>query len=73
MRLQRIAVLMGGWGEEREISLKSGRYGPYVTDGETNASLRDHDDPDQITLGRAAELLAERRAAPRRPRRTRRR
>jgi len=57
----------------KEISLRSGRYGPYVTDGETNASLRDGDDPEQVTLGRAAELLAERRAAPKRPGRKRRR
>jgi DNA topoisomerase-1 len=56
----------------REISLKSGRYGPYVTDGETNASLRDGDEPDAVTLERAAELLAERRAAPQRTRRKRR-
>jgi DNA topoisomerase I len=56
----------------REISLRSGRYGPYVTDGETNASLRDGDEPDAVTLERAAELLAERRAAPKRPRRKRR-
>jgi DNA topoisomerase-1 len=57
----------------KEISLRSGRYGPYVTDGETNASLRDGDDPEQVTLGRAAERLAERRAAPPRPGRKRRR
>ena len=56
----------------REISLRSGRYGPYVTDGETNASLRDGDEPDALTLERAAELLAERRAAPKRTRRKRR-
>ena len=46
-----------------EILLKSGRFGPYVTDGETNASLRRADDPETITLDRAVELLAERRAA----------
>jgi DNA topoisomerase-1 len=51
-----------------EITLKSGRYGPYVTDGETNASLRDGDDPDTLTSERAAELLAARRAAPKRSR-----
>ena len=43
--------------------LKEGRWGPYVTDGETNASLRKGDDVESITLQRAAELLAERRAA----------
>jgi DNA topoisomerase-1 len=45
------------------ITLKDGRFGPYVTDGETNASLRRADDPETITLERAVELLAERRAA----------
>jgi DNA topoisomerase I len=46
----------------KEIVLKEGRFGPYVTDGETNASLRKGDDPETITLDRAVELLAERRA-----------
>ncbi len=46
----------------REILLKEGRFGPYVTDGETNASLRKGDDPETVTLDRAVELLAERRA-----------
>ncbi len=45
------------------VVVRSGRYGPYVTDGTTNASLRRGDDPESITLERAAELLAERRAA----------
>ncbi|HZU74346.1 MAG TPA: type I DNA topoisomerase [Acidimicrobiales bacterium] len=47
--------------------LREGRFGPYVTDGETNASLRRGDEPDSITPERAAELLAERRAAGPRP------
>jgi DNA topoisomerase I len=46
----------------RAIVLRDGRFGPYVTDGETNASLRRGDTPDGVTLERAAELLAERRA-----------
>jgi DNA topoisomerase-1 len=45
------------------ILLKEGRFGPYVTDGETNASLRRGDDVESITPERAAELLADRRAA----------
>ena len=45
------------------IALRSGRFGPYVTDGTTNASLRTGDDPDTLTPERAAELLADRRAA----------
>ena len=44
--------------------IKDGRFGPYVTDGETNASLRKGDDVASITVQRAAELLADRRAAP---------
>ena len=42
--------------------IKDGRFGPYVTDGETNASLRKGDDVVSITDERAAELLADRRA-----------
>jgi DNA topoisomerase-1 len=44
------------------ITVREGRFGPYVTDGETNASLRKGDDIESITLDRAAELLADRRA-----------
>jgi DNA topoisomerase-1 len=46
----------------KPIVVRSGRFGPYVTDGETNASLRRGDDPETVTLERATELLAERRA-----------
>ncbi|MBV8256328.1 MAG: type I DNA topoisomerase [Actinobacteria bacterium] len=46
----------------KPIVLKEGRFGPYVTDGETNASLRRGDDSEALTLDRAIELLAERRA-----------
>ena len=48
--------------------IKDGRFGPYVTDGETNASLRKGDDVATITVARAAELLAERRASAPAPR-----
>jgi DNA topoisomerase-1 len=47
---------------EKKIVFRSGRFGPYVTDGETNASLRKGDDPENVTLDRAVELLSERRA-----------
>ncbi|MGL4174357.1 MAG: type I DNA topoisomerase [Actinomycetota bacterium] len=47
---------------ERPIIVKDGRFGPYVTDGETNATLRSGDDPEAITPERAAELLADKRA-----------
>jgi DNA topoisomerase-1 len=46
----------------KPILLKDGRFGPYVTDGTTNASLRRSDTVEGITLERAAELLAEKRA-----------
>jgi len=49
-------------GTGRQILLKDGRFGPYVTDGETNASLRRGDTVEAVTVERAAELLAERRA-----------
>jgi DNA topoisomerase-1 len=47
----------------RPLVIKDGRFGPYVTDGETNASLRKGDMVETLTLERATELLAERRAA----------
>jgi DNA topoisomerase-1 len=47
----------------RPVVVRSGRFGPYVTDGTTNASLRKGDEPETITIERAAELLADRRAA----------
>ncbi len=46
----------------KPMVVKDGRFGPYVTDGETNASLRKGDDVLSITDERAAELLADRRA-----------
>jgi DNA topoisomerase-1 len=53
----------------KPIVLKEGRFGPYVTDGETNASLRKGDTVEDITPQRAIELLAERRAAAPAPKR----
>ena len=44
------------------VVVKSGRFGEYVTDGEYNATLRKDDSVEDLTLERAAELLAERRA-----------
>ncbi|RPA57508.1 type I DNA topoisomerase [Gordonia oryzae] len=54
-------------GKNDEVSgqpmvIKDGRFGPYVTDGETNASLRKGDEVASITPERAMELLADRRA-----------
>ena len=44
------------------VVVKAGRFGEYVTDGEYNATLRKDDSIEELTLERAAELLAERRA-----------
>jgi DNA topoisomerase-1 len=43
------------------IVVRDGRFGPYVTDGVTNASLRTADDPATVTVERASDLLSERR------------
>jgi DNA topoisomerase-1 len=57
---------------EKPIVVKTGRFGPYVTDGETNASLKAGDEVESLTFERAVELLADRRArGPGRPRRRR--
>ena len=45
------------------ITARTGKFGPYVTDGTTNATLRLGDAPETISLDRASELLAERRNA----------
>ncbi|GAB2970759.1 type I DNA topoisomerase [Actinotalea caeni] len=47
----------------RPVVVKDGRFGPYVTDGETNATLRKSDPLETLTKERAYELLAEKRAA----------
>lgn len=46
----------------RPVVVKDGRFGPYVTDGETNATLRSGDSVEEITPERGYELLAEKRA-----------
>ena len=56
----------------KPVTVKDGRFGPYVTDGETNATLRRGDSVDDITPERAYELLAEKRAKPPAPKRGRR-
>lgn len=52
---------------KRNVVVRNGKFGLYVSDGEVNATLRLGDAPETITLDRACELLAERRnAEPRR-------
>ena len=46
----------------KPMVVKDGRFGPYVTDGEYNATLRKGDEIEELTTERAAELLAEKRA-----------
>ena len=48
---------------KRNVVVRTGRFGLYVTDGEINATLRLGDTPETISLDRACELLAERRNA----------
>jgi DNA topoisomerase-1 len=47
---------------ERPMVIKDGRFGPYVTDGEVNASLRRGQTPEELTVEQASEMLAEKRA-----------
>ena len=51
---------------KKEILVKNGRYGPYVTDGKTNASVPKKKDPQTITLEEAIEMLEKKRKAPKR-------
>ncbi len=46
----------------RGVVIRDGRFGPYVTDGEVNATLRRGDEVESLTLDRAVELLADKRA-----------
>ncbi len=57
----------------KPVVVKDGRFGPYVTDGEFNATLRKSDSVEDVTLERAAELLAEKRAKGPAPKKTTRR
>jgi DNA topoisomerase-1 len=47
---------------EKALLVKDGRFGPYVTDGETNASLRRGQSIEALTVEQASEMLAEKRA-----------
>jgi DNA topoisomerase-1 len=70
-----IATLGPDPATQRPIVVKEGKYGPYVTDGETNVTVPRGEDPKALSLERGASLLAQKRAAgpaPKRPRRGRR-
>ncbi|MCL1923286.1 MAG: type I DNA topoisomerase [Propionibacteriaceae bacterium] len=56
----------------KPVVIKDGRFGPYVTDGQTNATLRRSDTVEEMTQERAYELLAEKRAKPPTAKKTRR-
>ncbi|MBX6355197.1 MAG: type I DNA topoisomerase [Micromonosporaceae bacterium] len=47
---------------DKPLVIKDGRFGPYVTDGETNASLRRSQSVEELTLEEASQMLAEKRA-----------
>ncbi len=58
-----IAVLGPDPTSQKPIVVKEGRYGPYVTDGETNATIPKGEDPASVSHERAVSLLSQRRAA----------
>lgn len=63
---KKAAEPLGEFGEDPEskepILLKTGRFGPYITDGKTNASLGKKYQPEDITREIAIELLEKKRA-----------
>ncbi len=55
---------------EKPLLVKDGRFGPYVTDGETNVTLRRDQKPEDLTLAQAIEMIAEKRAKGPAPKKT---
>jgi len=53
------------------LVIKDGRFGPYITDGKVNVSLKADLTPDSITIEQAVELINQKRLAPARPKRKR--
>ncbi|HEU0257273.1 MAG TPA: type I DNA topoisomerase [Microbacteriaceae bacterium] len=77
-RARRAANVLKEFGADpdsgKPITVKDGRFGPYVTDGETNATIPRGEDVDAVDFDRAVQLLADKRAkgpAPKRAARTR--
>jgi DNA topoisomerase-1 len=63
---------LGKDGENREVVIRKGRYGPYVTDGEVNATIRKGTEPESLTLTQALEMLQYKRNNPTKKRTTQR-
>ena len=55
----------------KKVTVKDGRFGPYVTDGETNVTVPRAETVEDLTAERAYELLADKRAKGPAPKRTR--
>jgi DNA topoisomerase-1 len=53
---------LGQDGDGNTIKVLKGRYGPYVSDGDLNATIPDSNDPMEVTLEQALALIAERAA-----------
>ena len=60
----RMHVAVAGPESGEPVRVLDGRYGPYVTDGATNASLPKGLAPDALTMAQAQELLAARAGSP---------
>lgn len=69
-RKKKMATPIAKLGEDPktkgQILVKFGRYGYYVTDGETNASIKKADDPEKVTREQAIEMLEKKRQSPKR-------
>jgi DNA topoisomerase-1 len=64
---QRSEAPLHTWEHDgKTLVVRNGRYGPYATDGETNASIPKKEDPGSVTLARVLELLEAKRKAPKR-------
>ena len=64
-----IKVLGPDPATERQLRVMDGRFGPYVTDGETNATLPREMDPEALSIDEAVALIRKKEAAPPRPKR----